>query len=121
MPEGGHAPSIEVVNKSPNGGAQRDPTNVTAVLCARHVSVHSKPAVDAANLLARHGLRNERLHSTPELVVESLVDDPVEIMGQDARVLALRPHRCVWDELDGLAGGNDSRTFFRREHVSDEP
>jgi hypothetical protein len=97
-----------------------DRTNVTTVLGARHVSVHSEAAIDSSHLLSRHGLWNERAHSTPELVVKCLINNPVEIVCQDTRVLALRPHGRVWDELDGFAGGYDRKTFFGREHVSDE-
>jgi len=36
--------------------------------------------------------------------MKRLIDDPVKVVREDARVLALRAHRRVGDELGRLAG-----------------
>jgi hypothetical protein len=52
--------------------------------------------------------------------VEGLVDDPVEVVCQDARVFALGAHGRVGDELDCFAGSYDGGAFFGREDIFDE-
>jgi hypothetical protein len=54
---------------------------MTAILSAGNVSVHSESPVDTANLLASHSFRNKSLDPTPQLVVESLINNPIEIVG----------------------------------------
>jgi hypothetical protein len=80
---------------------------VTTILSTRDISIHPEPPINTSHLLTRHNLRNECLDSAPEFVVESLIDDPVEVVGEDARVLALRPHRRVGNELYCLSSCDD--------------
>jgi hypothetical protein len=80
---------------------------MTSVLSSRHISVYPEPSVDASYLLASYLLWYKSFYSTPELVVERLVDDPVEVMRKHTGIFTLGPHRGVGNELDGLSCRDD--------------
>lgn len=52
--------------------------------------------------------------------MEGLIDNPVEVVSEDAALFSLRSKRCVGDELHALARRDDSRTLFGRENISDD-
>src|SRR5690242_10034242 len=82
-------------------------TNVTPVLCSWHVTIDPEPPINAPHRPSTHGVRHERLHTIPQLIVERLIDNPVEVVCENARIFALRPHWCVRNELHGLACADD--------------
>jgi hypothetical protein len=82
-------------------------TNVTSVLCSGNISVYSEPPVDAANLFTCNILWDKRLDPVPQLVMKSLIDNPVEVVSKHAGVLSLRPHGRIRNELHRLAGGDN--------------
>jgi hypothetical protein len=96
-------------------------TNVAPVLCSRDVSVHPESSVDAPNLFACNTLWDKRLDSVPELVVECLIDNPVEVVSQHAGVFSLGSHGRIGNELHCLARGDDGRALFGRKNVFDQP
>src|SRR5206468_1010735 len=76
--------------------------------------------IDAAYLLASYTLRYKGLHPIPKLVVECLINDPVEVVCKHASVFALRSHGCIWDEIYSFSSCDDCRTFFGRQYVFDK-
>jgi hypothetical protein len=80
---------------------------MTPVLCAGHVPIHPESSIDSSDLPSAYALGHKRFHAVPQLIVERLVYDPVEIVREDARVFTLRPHWCVGDELHRLACCNN--------------
>jgi len=93
-------------------------TNMTSVLCTRHVSIHTKSSVDPSYLSTCDRLWYKCFDSVPKLIVEGLVYHPVKVVGENARVLIATDGR-VWDELHCLACSNDGRTLFGGQDVLD--
>lgn len=136
MEEGGHAPSAKhgqpTIRPLPNRrqlkhrndrrrSTQGTPlTDMAPVLCPGHVPIHPEPPVDAADLLPLLLRGHEGAHARPQRVVEGLVDDPVEVVREHARVFALGAQRRVGDEGHGFAGGDDGGAFGGGEDVADE-
>lgn len=94
---------------------------MTSILRPGDVSVHPEPPIDAADFLSFFHAWNELFYARPQRVVECFVDDPVEIVREDARVFALGTQRGVRDELHRFACSNDRCAFRRREHIANEP
>lgn len=54
---------------------------MATVLGSRHITVYSEATVDAADFLSCDAVWDKRFHSFPKLIVEGLVDNPVEVVG----------------------------------------
>lgn len=87
-------------------------TDVTSVFRSGDISVHPEASVDASYFLACTDRGNEFFHAIPEFVVECLVDDPVEIVCENAGVFTLRPQWRVGYESNGFACSDDGTAFF---------
>ena len=95
---------------------------MAAILRARDVSIDAKPAVQSPQRLSRHVCGEVRPYAFEEGVVEGLVDEPVNVVREDAgceRVGGGEDGR-VGSEADGGAGGGDGVAFLGGEDVGEE-
>ena len=80
---------------------------MAAVLGSRNIAVDSEATVDTPCLPAGIVGGDERADALPESIVEGLVDDPVDVVGEDAGLGSVFLDGCVGEVAYGLGGRDD--------------
>lgn len=100
----------------PNAGRRPSSVNMASVFCAGNVSVYTEAPIQATGSPTVDYLWDVRGDSRPQQVMEGNVDNPVEVVGEDAHV-SVAAEGCVGKEIDGLTGSNDRLALGGREDV----
>lgn len=96
-------------------------TYVTSILSTWDISVHSESAIDASDFATRRIRRYMGSHSFPQLVMESPIDNPIEIVSEDTCLASIYASDwCIGYESYGLSSSDDRCAFVAGKNVFDE-